>query len=89
MANRANIPIKAAEDISKTYDCPVVIVFSIEGNGNTFGVTTYGRTKALCRHAADLGKKFSEAVLNGTVEPAQVEPMDIPDEPTQWEGRSR
>lgn len=89
MSKPARIPIKAAERLSKDYGCPVVVVFSLEGNGDTFGMTTYGASKALCRHAADLGKQFCEAVLNGTVAPSPIEPLDIPDKPMQWEGESR
>ncbi len=89
MSTPGRIPIKAAERISKAYECPVVIVFALEGKGDTFGVTTYGRSKALCRHAADLGKKFAEAIMNGTITPAETEPLDIPNVPTEWEGKTR
>jgi hypothetical protein len=81
-----SIPIKDAEEISKRRGCPVVIIFGIDAIGDRFTVTTYGRSRKLCRHAADLGKKFSASVLNGTVTPAPAEPMQLPNAPTRWDG---
>lgn len=81
---KANVPIKDAERISRERNCPVVIIFTLEGNGESFGVTTYGKTKALCRHAADLGKKISQKVFSQEITPAQQEPKELPDIPTEW-----
>lgn len=85
---RGKAPVKSVERIAEQYDCPAVIVFAPHDGGNQFFMTTYGKTKALCRHPADLGKKFADAVLNGTVAPAAAEPQDMPSEPTVWDGRS-
>jgi hypothetical protein len=79
------MPIKAADRISDEYDCPIVIIFALRGNGDTFSVVTYGKTKALCRHAADIGNKIAEAIMGGEIIPAQIEPTHLPDVPTAWE----
>lgn len=86
---RGKIPIRAAQRISEQSGCPVVIVFGLEASGERFTVTTYGATKAMCRHAADLSKQFAEAVLNGTVAPSDEEPMELPNEPALWDGLAR
>lgn len=86
MSKPGRIPVKAAEKLSKDYKCPVVIVFALEGDGSSFCVTTYGASKALCRHAADLGNKFSEAVLSGVVVPAKEMPSRLPDAPAVFLG---
>lgn len=67
--------------MAKRHNCPVVLIYAIEPEAESFTVTTYGQTKALCRHAADLGRKFSQAVLGREVEPAMTEPLDVPDDP--------
>jgi hypothetical protein len=59
------IPIKAAEKLSEQYNCPIVIVYAVLDGGEQFCVTSYGKSKALCRHAADLGRKLAEAILDG------------------------
>ncbi len=87
MSKPGRVPIKAAEHISDAYKCPVVIVWALEGNGSSFCVTTYGKTKALCRHAADIGRKISEAIMDGSITPAQVEPLDLPNVPTIFESK--
>lgn len=79
---KANISISAAAELSRKFECPIVIIFALENEGGTFGVTSYGQTKKLCRHAADLARKFSKAVLEGVVCPAPTEPFDVPDQPT-------
>lgn len=79
------IPINAAEQLSNQFQLPIVIIFGIEKGAEKFTVTTYGKTKALCKYAADLGNKIAESVLNGKIAPAQVEPADLPDEPTIFE----
>mgnify|MGYP001563289097 CR=1 FL=1 len=75
------IPIKAAERLSEQYNCPVIVIYAIEDTGDRFTVTTYGKSKALCRHAADLGRKLAKAILNGEIIPAEKEPTDVPNEP--------
>jgi len=82
MATRGKIPISAAEKISKQYGCPMVLVFGIEASGDKFTITTYGETKALCRHAASLSEQFAKAIFNQTVAPEQVEPTHLPDVPS-------
>ncbi len=82
---KTKIPISEGERLSKKYKAPIVIVFTILDNGNTFNVLTFGASKPLCKHAADLGKKIADKVLNGEIVPSQEEPIDIPNVPTNWE----
>ena len=62
-SDTGKIPVKAAEKLANEYDCPIVLIFAIHDNGDKFCVTTYGKSKALCRHAASLGKQFSEGIV--------------------------
>lgn len=81
--SKGKIPIAAAERLSKQYNCPVVLVFAIEETGDRFTITTYGKTKGLCRHAASLGEQFASAVFSQQVAPTEVEPKHLPDVPAQ------
>ncbi len=86
MAKTGRIPIKAAEQLAYDYDCPVIVVWALDGNGDAFCVTTYGKSKALCRHAADIGRKISQAIMGGDIVPSQEEPTDLPNVPAVWKG---
>ena len=79
------VPIADARRIGEKRKCPVVVIWAIEDDTSRFTVTTWGKTKKLCRHAADLGKKLTDAILNSDVQPAASEPLDLPDEPTIWQ----
>jgi hypothetical protein len=83
------IPVSTARQVSERHGCSVVIVFGIEAGGDRFTVTTYGTTKALCRHAASLADQIAEAILHGTISPAAREPLQLPDSPAEWDGRGR
>ncbi len=83
MTKRGKIPIAEGERLSAKYKAPIVIVFSLHDNGDTFNVMTYGQSKALCRHAASLGEQIAQKILNGEIAPAQDEPLHLPDEPTE------
>jgi hypothetical protein len=85
MSKRGKIPIAEGERIAKKYDAAMVIVFSLLDRGNTFNVMTYGRTRALCRYAADIGSKIADAILDGKIVPAQIEPKHLPEVPMEWE----
>jgi hypothetical protein len=85
---KGKIPISVARQLSERHGCPVVIVFGIETGGDRFTVTTYGTTRALCRHAAALADQIADLVLHGTISPAK-EPPQLPDSPTEWDGRGR
>jgi hypothetical protein len=64
-----------------------VVIFALaDRDGASFSVTTYGMNKALCRLAASFGQQCAEAILDGTVEPPQTEPLDLPGEPAVWRG---
>jgi hypothetical protein len=47
-----NIPIKAAKDISKAHEAPIVIIFALDPVTGRQHVTTYGDTVAHCEAAA-------------------------------------
>ncbi len=81
------VPISEGKRLCEKYKAPIVIVYTILDEGDTFNVMTYGATKKLCRHAADIGKKIAEKILNGEITPEQDEPMHLPNEPTNWKGR--
>lgn len=85
MTRPGRIPIKAAELLSEQYKCPVIVIWAIHDDRETFTVTTYGETKALCRHAADMAKKLTRAILQGEVVPAETQPLDMPDRPAIFE----
>lgn len=89
MAEKSLIPISEGKRLCETYKAPVVIVFTILDNGDTLNVMTYGASKALCKVAADLGNQITDKVLNGIITPSPTEPMDLPDVPTQWEGKRK
>jgi hypothetical protein len=84
---KARIPISAARQVSERHGCPVVVIFGLEAGGDRFTVTTYGASKALCRRAASLADQIADLVLHGTISPAK-EPPQLPDSPTEWDGRS-
>jgi hypothetical protein len=84
---RGKLPISAARKISEEHDCPMVLIFGIERSGDRFSITTYGETKALCRHAASLGTQFAEAVFSKEVHPEEMEPKHLPDVPAVFESQ--
>jgi hypothetical protein len=86
---KGKVPISVARSLSERHGCSVMIVFGIEAGGDRFTVTTYGATKALCRHAAALADQIAEAILHGTISPAAREPLQLPNVPTEWDGRGR
>jgi hypothetical protein len=87
--NKTKIPIREGKRLCEEYKAPVVIIFALVDNGDRIAVTTYGATKALCRHAADLSKKIVDKVMSGEIAPEQTEPLDLPNDPTIWTGRKR
>jgi hypothetical protein len=84
---RGKIPIAEGKRIAEKFDAPIVVVFSLLDGGDTFNVMSYGQTKALCRHAASIADQIAKKVLNGQISPAPKEPTELPDAPTEWEGR--
>ena len=72
--SKGKIPIKAAAEISLKYACPVVIVFGISADGKTLQLTTYGKSKALCKHAAHLAEQIEKKIFSGEISPSQNEP---------------
>lgn len=86
---KGKIPIADAATLSKKYDSAIVLIFAIDGSGDRFHLTTYGRTKKLCRHAASLSDQIANGILGGRIAPALEEPTHLPDEPMQFESGSR
>jgi len=80
-ATKGIIPVSSARRLSKESKSPCIVIFAIDPNGDKFTITTYGKTKPLCKHAASLGSQFAEAIFNRTVVP--LEPDDLPDSPAQ------
>jgi len=89
MSKRAKVPIAEGQRLSEKYDAPIVIVFTLLDKGETINVMSYGASKALCRHAASLASQIADKVMNGTIAPTQIEPTHLPNEPMEWEGKSR
>ena len=83
--SKGKIPISEGKRLATQYRAPMVIVFSLHDNGDTFNVMSYGMNRKLCRHAADIATKIAEKVLDSTIAPAQQEPFSLPDQPAQWE----
>ncbi len=57
------IPISAAEKIAKSYDCDQVVIVARAVDGGEH-VTTYGRDKANCAVAAQIGDFLKHKVMN-------------------------
>lgn len=83
---KGKIPIGEGRKLAEKYNAPIVIVFSLHDGGDTFNVMSYGQTKKLCRHAADIAGKIADKVLDGSISPAEVEPVHLPDVPVEWNG---
>ena len=83
--SKGKIPIGEGRKLAEKYKAPIVIVFTILDGGDSFNVMSYGQTKALCRHAADIANKIAEKVLDGTIAPSEMEPSHLPESPTQWQ----
>lgn len=49
-----NIPISVAEQISKDYKCPIVVIYAIDSEGYE-QVVTFGKTKIDCICACNKG----------------------------------
>ena len=78
MAWDSDPEIAAARDYGDTFDRPVVVVFSVLSDGNRFNVTTYGKSKKLCKLAAAFGDQIAQAVSRGDIAPTEVEPPGEP-----------
>ncbi len=81
------IPIGDARAIARKCQCPMIVIFGIDADGQQFHVTTYGMTKKFCRLAASFGEQFAQAIFNGTVEPPGQEPLHLPETPVSRIGR--
>lgn len=87
MSEPGKIPIGDARHLSRQYGCPVVVIFAINPDRESFTVTTYGATKGLCKLAASLGTQFADAIMKGAVSPPETEPCDVPEMPAIYAGR--
>ena len=81
MAWNPHPEVAALRDYARKFNRPIVVAFSIEAGGDSFNVTTFGKTIPLCKLAADFGNQISAAVRSGQIEPPPVEPFDATGEP--------
>lgn len=66
--------IAALRDFGEKFDRPVVVTFSLDADGERFHITTYGKSKKLCKLAGAFGDQIAQLVLDGTITPPEVEP---------------
>jgi hypothetical protein len=77
---KGKIPIAAAKRISEDAGQDMVIVFGlskpVEGDeaGGKFQITTYGKTKLLCKLAASLADQIVNRINEGLIAPPDEEP---------------
>jgi hypothetical protein len=76
---KGKIPIAAAKRISEDAGQDMVIVFGLSkptepGSGGTFQITTYGKTKLLCKLAASLADQIVNRINEGLISPPDEEP---------------
>lgn len=77
MAWNPSPEIAALRDFSEKFDRPVVVAFSLTPDGNRFHVTTYGKTKQLCKLAGSFGDEIAKRIADGTIQAPSVEPENI------------
>lgn len=75
--NPSSPDIKALQDFAEEFDRSVVVAFSLEPDGDTFHITTYGKTKSLCKLAASLGDEISKGIADGAIRAPIIEPDHI------------
>jgi hypothetical protein len=51
----------ARDAASQLDDAPIVVILYVTKDGSNLGMATYGKTKALCASAAQLGSHVYEA----------------------------
>ena len=73
---KGKIPISDAKRISEARKLPIVIVFGLHADGHRISLSTWGKTKKLCKVAAGLADSIIQAVEMGRVVPPQTEPPD-------------
>lgn len=62
-----NIPeIRDLEPYCKKYGYAYIVTFAVHGNHENYTVTTYGKTKLLCKAASVAGNELKELVQAGT-----------------------
>ena len=54
------IPIGDARALSRKHGCPLVVIFAINPDKESFTITTYGATKKLCKLAASFGVQIAD-----------------------------
>ena len=65
---KGKIPIMQAEILAEEYKQQVVIIFSIDDDGQRFNLTTYGKDKKRCKWAGKLADNIAEAITSGKIE---------------------
>lgn len=76
--------VAALRDFAQRFGRPVVVTLSLDPSGHSFHVTTYGKTRKLCKLAGSFGDQIVEAIQNGTIEPPDVEPFNVPPASVKW-----
>lgn len=64
-------------DFAAKFDRPVVVAFALHASGDKFQITTYGKTKALCKLAASFGDEIAKRIGDGTIAAPQIEPENV------------
>lgn len=65
MAWNPSKEVAVARDAAKSLDdAPMCVVIWITKDGERIGLATYGKTKELCKKAAELGKACFDAAKN-------------------------
>lgn len=81
---KGKIPIKAAQSISDAHDQAMVVIFGVAQQGNRFCLTTYGKTKKLCKLAGSFADQIADLIHAGAIVPPATEP-DAHGEPREEE----
>lgn len=76
--------VAALRDFGKKFDRPVVVTISLDPNGKSFHLTTYGKTRSLCKVAGSFGDRIVEGIQSGAIKPPEVEPFDVPPASVKW-----
>lgn len=61
------IPLGDARKVAEARDCAKVIVFGLSVDGRHYCVTSYGRTRQLCREASVVADRIADLVLSGAL----------------------
>ena len=66
MAWNSDPKIRELAPYAKKHGYAMVVVYAVHDGGEQFTVTTYGKTKQLCKAASIAGEQLFELVKSGT-----------------------